>query len=86
VPRIIRAYLTGRLTLEVDGRSIDQGELVGQQGRAAFALLMRTHAAEGNTAEALRVYERCRKVIADELGVDPSPDTKALHASVLRSV
>lgn len=49
-------------------------------------LVMRAHTALGNTAEALRAYEGCRKLIARELGVDPSPQTKALYESVLKSV
>lgn len=49
-------------------------------------LLMRANADAGNTAEALWAYERCRKLIADELGVDPSRQTKALHDAILRSV
>jgi DNA-binding SARP family transcriptional activator len=52
----------------------------------AHQLLMRAYAASGNTAEALLAYERCRKLIAEELGVDPSPSTKALHVSLLKSV
>ncbi len=32
--------LTGRLTLEADQHVIDQQEFAGQQGRAAFALLV----------------------------------------------
>lgn len=52
----------------------------------AYRLLMRAHAAAGNTAEALRVYERCRTLIAEELGVNPSPQTKALHTELLQSL
>jgi DNA-binding SARP family transcriptional activator len=52
----------------------------------AWQLLMRAHAAAGNTAEALRVYERCRTLIAEELGVNPSPQTKAVHAELLQSL
>ncbi len=52
----------------------------------AYQLLMRAHAAAGNTAEALMVYQQCRRVIVEELGVDPSPDTKAVHEAILRSV
>lgn len=52
----------------------------------AYQLLMRAHAAAGNTAEALRVYERCRTLIARELGVHPSPQTRAVHAEVLESI
>jgi SARP family transcriptional regulator, regulator of embCAB operon len=52
----------------------------------AYQLLMRAHAAAGNTAEALRVYERCRTLIAEELGVSPSPQTKAVHTELLQSL
>ena len=51
-----------------------------------YRLLMRAHAAAGNAAEALRVYERCRELIAEELGVPPSPETRALHGELLRSL
>ena len=53
---------------------------------AGYRLLMRAHAAAGNGAEALRVYERCRALIAEELGVSPSPETRAVHAEVLQSL
>jgi SARP family transcriptional regulator, regulator of embCAB operon len=53
---------------------------------SAYRLLMKAHAAAGNTAEALRVYDECRRVIADELGVGPSPETRAVHEEVLRGV
>ena len=38
------------------------------------------------TAEALLAYERCRRSIAEELGVDPSPATKLVYEGILRSV
>ena len=50
----------------------------------AHQLLMRAHAASGNSAEALLAYERCRKLLAEELGVDPSRATKAIHEEILR--
>lgn len=49
-----------------------------------YRLQMRAHIGAGNTAEALRVYEECRSLIAEELGVAPSEETKALKAQVLR--
>jgi DNA-binding SARP family transcriptional activator len=49
-------------------------------------LLIRALAAAGNTAEALSAYERCRKLIAKELGVDPSRQTKAVYEAVLQSL
>ncbi|HEX6231314.1 MAG TPA: bacterial transcriptional activator domain-containing protein [Actinomycetota bacterium] len=51
----------------------------------AHRLLMRAHVEAGNPAEALRAFERCRTRLADELGVDPSPETLALHLDILRS-
>lgn len=61
------------------------GEAVARRPfrESGYRLLMRGHAASGNSAEALRVYERCRELIADELGVGPSPETRELHAQVL---
>ena len=40
----------------------------------------------GHGAEALRAYERCRRLIAEELGIDPSRETKAVYESVLASL
>lgn len=51
-----------------------------------YRLLMRAHVAAGNAAEALRVYERCRTLISEELGVPPSPETRSLHSQVLKSL
>src|SRR5205085_4569182 len=48
-----------------------------------YRLLMRCHTAAGNRAEALRVYERCRRMLADELGVDPSPETESAYLALL---
>lgn len=51
-----------------------------------YQLLMRAYAAMGNAAEALRVYEQCRILISEELGVGPSQQTRAVHAHVLQSL
>ena len=60
-------------------------ELIGYEPfrETAYQLLMRAHAALGNRADALRIYERCRRLLSDELGTDPSPETQALHMQVL---
>ncbi len=52
---------------------------------SAHRLLMRAHAAAGNRGEALRAYERCRRRLADELGVAPSADTETLYLDLLGS-
>ena len=51
---------------------------------SAYRLLMEAHAAAGNRAEALWVYERCRKILREELGSAPSPETQAVHLKVLK--
>ena len=46
-------------------------------------LLMQAYAGLGETEQALRVFEHCRRVLADELGADPSPQTRAVHLQIL---
>ncbi|MFC0529417.1 BTAD domain-containing putative transcriptional regulator [Phytohabitans kaempferiae] len=48
------------------------------------AQLMRALYAAGRPAEALAAYEEARRVFADELGTDPSPEMAALHVAILR--
>ena len=50
---------------------------------SAHRRLMRAHAAAGDRAEALRVYERCRTLLRDELGVNPSPETEQVYQELL---
>jgi peptide/nickel transport system substrate-binding protein len=47
--------------------------------------LMAAHAAAGNRAEALRVYERCRQLLATELGAYPSPETESIYRELLEA-
>ena len=49
-------------------------------------LLIRALAAAGNGAEALWAYETCRQLIARELGVSPSHETKNVYEAVLHSL
>src|SRR3712207_3815666 len=51
----------------------------------SYQLLMLAHAAVGNRAEALRVYERCRNLLSEDLGVPPSSQTEAVYLEILRS-
>lgn len=52
---------------------------------SGYRLLMMAHVAAGNRAEALRVYERCRRFLADELGAYPSPETEAVYRELLEA-
>src|SRR5436309_3125000 len=48
----------------------------------AARLVLALYAA-GRQADALAAYERCRRVLADQLGVDPAPPLRRVHAAVL---
>jgi DNA-binding SARP family transcriptional activator len=44
----------------------------------AHQVLVKAHLAAGNRGAALRQYERCRSVLLDELGLEPSPTLRNL--------
>lgn len=46
--------------------------------------LMRALYAAGRQAEALQAYQETRRVLVEELGIEPSPALQQLHASILR--
>jgi DNA-binding SARP family transcriptional activator len=48
-----------------------------------YGLLMRARAERGRVPEALRVYERARTVLREELGIPPSPALATLHMQLL---
>jgi DNA-binding SARP family transcriptional activator len=47
---------------------------------SAHRALIRAYLTEGNRGEAIRQYEACREVLRRELGIEPSPVTRALLA------
>ena len=47
--------------------------------------LMQMHAQMGNRAEALRVFGKCRELLRDELGADPSQETERVFLEILRA-
>ncbi len=50
-----------------------------------YRMLMRAHAVDGNRAEIIRVYERCRLLLEMELGVEPSEQTRSLFQALSQS-
>src|ERR1035437_1428828 len=51
---------------------------------SGYVLLIEALAARGNVAEGVRVFERLRSLLRDELGTAPSPDAIAAHARLMR--
>ncbi len=49
----------------------------------AYRALMQAYAGLGETEQALRAFERCRTMLAEELGADPSAQTRAVHMHIL---
>jgi WD40 repeat protein/DNA-binding SARP family transcriptional activator len=49
-----------------------------------WGLLMLAYYREGRQAEALGAYQRAREMLADELGIDPSPELMRLHERILK--
>jgi DNA-binding SARP family transcriptional activator len=49
----------------------------------SYAALMRSHHKNGDRANALQVYHRCMTVLREELGIDPSANTRKLYEQML---
>ena len=64
-------------------RAAEEAVSVEPFRESAHLRLMQAHAGAGNRGEALRAYERCRRVLAEELGVSPSPPTEAAYLDLL---
>ncbi len=49
-----------------------------QTWEPAYRLIMQAYAAKGNRAQVIQTYQRCWKILWDELGVEPSLETRDL--------
>ncbi len=84
--RCLEALATARLALGDHDHAIvaaEQATAVDPYRESAYRLLLKAHRAAGNPSAALRAYERCRLRLAEELGVDPAPETQDLHLELL---
>jgi DNA-binding SARP family transcriptional activator len=67
-------------SVERAGRSLIETEPYRESG---YVLLIEALAAQGNLAEGLRVFERLRTLLRDELGTAPSKEALAAHERLL---
>jgi DNA-binding SARP family transcriptional activator len=82
--------LVGRACVEIGGGELDTAERTARSlirlapyRESGHRLMMETLAAQGNTAEALLVYDQLRLRLRNELGASPSAPTQALHRKLL---
>lgn len=82
----------GEASLGLGGAELVSGRRAGREMIAAeplresgYRLAMRVAVAQGNPAEALKVYENLRSRLAEDLGVDPGQESRDLFTSVLAS-
>jgi len=62
----------------------DQALTFDASREALWRSLMQAHALNGDRAAALNAFDRCRTALSRDLGVDPLPETAALHEAILR--
>jgi DNA-binding SARP family transcriptional activator len=81
---------TARRSLGVGGREVAVAERTAGRlidlspyRESGYALLMEAFERQGNIAEALRIYERLRGLLRDELGAAPSPSVQQVHTRLL---
>ncbi len=71
-----RLSLRGRHGEAVDaGLAVVRGEPLRESGQR---VLIRAYLAEGNRSAAVRQYERYQHMIGEELGIEPSPELRAI--------
>jgi DNA-binding SARP family transcriptional activator len=88
---VIRAYeCIAASGLAIGGTELDAArracnELIERMPfrESGYRYLMEVHHREGNDGEALRVYERLRMLLREELGADPSAATRDLYSTII---
>ena len=79
--RVEALLWNGELSLALDqARAAVELEPFRESG---YRRLMQVLVKRGDRAEALRVYNDCRRLLADELGVEPSTETESLRRALI---
>lgn len=63
-------------------RMLDRGLEADPLAEELHRQIILCQAALGHRAEALAAYERCRKTLSTMLGIEPAPETEALHRAL----
>lgn len=86
--RALECY--GEACLAIGGTEIDGARRCGQvlvsespYRESGYRILMRAHEADGNPAEAIRLYGSLKARLAEELGASPGVQTQQLHKDIL---
>jgi DNA-binding SARP family transcriptional activator/tetratricopeptide (TPR) repeat protein len=89
--RLRALEVIGRAGLAMGGTQLASAERAARSlidaepyRESGYALLMEVLALQGNLAEGLRVYDRLRTLLRDELGTMPSAETIAVHERLVR--
>ena len=90
--RLQALEVIGRAGLELGGTQLGSVERAGRAlielerfRESGYVLLMEALAAQGNIAEGVRVFERLRRLLRDDLGTAPSREAIAVHERLLGS-
>lgn len=90
--RLLALERLARAALELGGSELVSAERAARAimdaapyRESGYLLLMQTLAARGDPAEAVRVYDRARTLLRDELGLPPARELRALNESLLGS-
>ncbi len=84
--RTMLALAELQLTRGLYGASLETSELLLQSvpsQEAAWRLAMRSHAAQGNRSGIERVFQQCRKALAQDLDAEPSGETYSLYQQLM---
>jgi SARP family transcriptional regulator, regulator of embCAB operon len=80
----------GAARLGLGGPTLPQAEDCGRRlielapyRESGYRMLMEALERSGNNAEALRVYDRLRVLLRDELGIAPSPEVQSVYRRLL---